>query len=297
MQDGRGYVGTTVVVTIARFIGAALVVALLVPLFPVARAGAATASPGLTVVLHTSGKTTKNAVKATVSALKLRLLRLNYDKGTVSAHGKSFTVHLPGVTDRSIVTAITTPPDLRLRPVLAVVPPSSSSGTTDPGAALAAVRSCDPTAVQAVIVVPTTSVTDDDAQSCVVFGLATDPSERLLLGPATITDRDVQKASALAQQGVGNVVVLTLTADGLTRLNALAAQLFGHAPPANEVAIVFEGEVVSNPALQTANFTGPIQISGGSGAGFSKTDASDLASIASIDGWPLALTVASVKVG
>lgn len=84
------------------------------------------------------------------------------------------------------------------------------------------------------------------------------------LGPLALDARHVASAAVSFQAGGdGYGVDIVLTADGLRRFNALAAQSYGQPAPGNQVAIVVEGRVVSAPALQTDHFdAGGVRVSG-----------------------------------
>jgi len=107
----------------------------------------------------------------------------------------------------------------------------------------------------------------------------------VLLGPTVMTGNDVDSAKKNFQSGVGNVVEMTLKDQGLTKFNALAAKSFGQTSPTNEVAIVLDSIVQSNPAFQSANFSGPVQISGN----FSTSEAEDLAKLINYGALPVKL--------
>ncbi len=77
------------------------------------------------------------------------------------------------------------------------------------------------------------------------------------------------------QSGVGSVIDIKFTKAGLAAFNALAKRLYETSSPQNQIAIVVDGEAVSNPAFQTPTFKGDVQVSGG----FSPTEASVLAGL------------------
>jgi preprotein translocase subunit SecD len=87
------------------------------------------------------------------------------------------------------------------------------------------------------------------------------------------------------------VVLLDLTSDGLKKFNDLAQSSFGQPSPQNEVAIVLDGQVQSNPAFQEPTFDGTVQITGN----FSSQDADDLASIIKYGRLPVELKELTVQ--
>jgi preprotein translocase subunit SecD len=164
----------------------------------------------------------------------------------------------------------------RMVAVLANLPPLASV-TRVPTATSGlrqAVTSCDVAQLTAAIAsgaaIPTSGGPPVDTE-CSVLPLR-DSEARLLVAPvapnpavgapAGLSGRDVRAATAMFSPGIGNAVALTLTATGATKLNALAASLFGRPSPRGEVAFVVDGLVYAAPAFQTSSFTGPIQITG-----------------------------------
>src|SRR5262249_45508859 len=154
---------------------------------------------------------------------------------------------------------------------------------------LAAIASCDATAIQALPTIPTTPPEHDLRDQCVVLPQRSTNGKapnRLLLGPTTLTGKGVSKAKREFAQGEGYTVSMTLNGDGLKAFNDLAGKSYGQPSPTNEVAIVLDGVVQSNPAFQAASFDGPVQISGN----FSATEASDLAKLINYGALPVQLT-------
>jgi preprotein translocase subunit SecD len=124
---------------------------------------------------------------------------------------------------------------------------------------------------------------------------------RLLLAPVTakaslglppgLTGSDVSSASSSFAQGQGYAVNMTLKSAGLSKFNALAAVSFNQAAPRNQVAIVLDGLVYSNPAFQTGTFNGPVQITGN----FSPGQASDLATVINYGALPVQLKPINIQ--
>ena len=98
-------------------------------------------------------------------------------------------------------------------------------------------------------------------------------------GPSQ-ADGQVFANDAAAQINSGSWVVAVGLRGGATgedKWNALAAQCFQKAAtcPTGQIAIVLDGVVISAPVVQTANFSGSVQISGD----FNEAEAKDLAKI------------------
>jgi preprotein translocase subunit SecD len=62
--------------------------------------------------------------------------------------------------------------------------------------------------------------------------------------------------------GTGHAVEFALKREGLRKFNQLAKAGFRKQTPLDQVAIVVKGRVISDPAFQSASFSGPIQITG-----------------------------------
>jgi preprotein translocase subunit SecD len=267
---------------------------------------------GFSVVLSPVGKFKPESIDVARDIIETRVNGLGVAEPEISRQGNDIVVDLPGVKDRSKAEAVVgKTAELRFRPVIAQLPPETKSpttttapGTTTPGqtttppttttapsaeadaAARAAIASCDTSAMSALTEIPTTKPADDKRGSCVVLTSRQDPKGlRLLLGPTVMTGKDVDSAKKNFQSGVGNVVDMTLKDTGLTKFNALAAKAFRQPSPTDEVAIVLDSVVQSNPAFQTGSFSGPVQITGG----FSSDDADNLAKLINYGALPVKL--------
>jgi preprotein translocase subunit SecD len=150
---------------------------------------------------------------------------------------------------------------LEFRPVLAALPVAGArTPTADETAAIA---SCDPGRLQALSGVPLTPRTALTGDACAVLSFAPHDGEgALYVGPARLTATDVASARSTFQSGQGYSIVMSLTKAGKKKFNGMAHDLFARESPGNEVAVVTDGRVVSNPAFQTDEFSGPVQISG-----------------------------------
>jgi preprotein translocase subunit SecD len=273
---------------------------------------------GVSVVLQPVGKTVKSAsIDQAVDIIRNRVDSLGVAEPDISRQGDNIVVDLPGVKDRAKAQRIVgRTAELRFRPVLAALPPeakkpkASSTTTTTPGssttapgsttssttttttapvndaAAQAAIASCDVNQLAALPTIPTTQLANDKRDACVVLPFHSGQGNgRLYLGPTKLTGNDVDSAASNFQSADGYGVDMTLKDSGLTKFNALAASSFGKNPPEDEVAIVLDGEVYSNPRFNTSSFSGPVRISGS----FGSTEASDLAKLINYGALPVQL--------
>jgi preprotein translocase subunit SecD len=180
----------------------------------------------------------------------------------------------------ALVCALTTPPalasrsahhTLEFRPVLAALPRGPSRAAT--AAEATAIASCDVRQLQALAAVPV-SATPLPRDACGVLPFAPHGGNgALYVGPARITGADVRSAGRDHAPGLGWVVDLRLKKSGMATFNRMATDLFGKDSPGDQVALVVDGKVVSNPAFQSSSFSGPIEISGS----FTGKDAAALA--------------------
>ena len=108
--------------------------------------------------------------------------------------------------------------------------------------------------------------------------------------PAGLSGADVSGATSTFVSGQGYAVEMTLKSSGETKFNALAAASFKQQAPRNEVAIVLDGVVQSNPAFQASSFT-TVQITGN----FTQGQASDLATIINYGALPVQLRAIDVQ--
>ena len=271
---------------------------------------------GVSVVLSPQGKYTKDSLDVAIDIIRTRVDSFGTLEPEISRSGNDVVIDLPGVKDREKAVALVgqsprscgsgrcsrtsrprapppRPPRRRPRPVPARPPrrrcrrPNATPRPPPP------IASCDTTAISKLTEIPTTTRADDLADKCIV---ATDRNSknRFLLGPTALTGKDVSSASSQFQTGTGYAVIMNLTGTGQTKFNTLAAKSYGQTSPTDEVAIVLDGVVQSNPAFQTASFSGPVQITGGSN-GFSQGDASDLAKLINYGALPVVLKQVNVE--
>jgi preprotein translocase subunit SecD len=174
--------------------------------------------------------------------------------------------------------------------------PASSGGLGKTRQPMSAATTTTPTTVA-----PSTTVSSTDAGATTTtvaiapaqpqqdISMTNEPSKQAILegrdglvyftGPSQ-ADGQVFANDAAAQISSGSWVVavgLRGGASGEDKWNLLAAQCFQKAAtcPTGQIAIVLDGVVISAPVVQTANFSGSVQISGD----FKEAEAKDLAKI------------------
>ena len=274
---------------------------------------------GVSVVLSPQGKYSSDSLDVAINVIRNRVDSFGTLEPEITRSGSDVVIDLPGVKDReNAVRLVGKTAQLRFRPVLATLgpenatPTTTTTATTAPGAtttaptttttlpkaeadaaAKAAIQSCDSTAISQLAKIPTTSRADDVADKCIV---ATDlnSKNRFLLGPTAMTGKGVSSAKSQFSAGNGYVVLMNLNSLGSQQFNALAAKSYGQPTPTDQVAIVLDGVVQSNPAFQAASFSGPVQISGGTN-GFSQSEAQDLAKLINYGALPVVLKQVNVE--
>ena len=187
-----------------------------------------------------------------------------------------------GKTRQPMSAATTTTPT--------TVAPSTTVGSTDVGATTTSVAVAPSTTVGSIDVgATTTTVAVAPSAPQQDISMTNEPSKQAILegrdglvyftGPSQ-ADGQVFANDAAAQISSGSWVVavgLRGGASGEDKWNLLAAQCFQKAAtcPTGQIAIVLDGVVISAPVVQTANFSGSVQISGD----FKEAEAKDLAKI------------------
>ncbi len=259
---------------------------------------------GISVVLAPVGDVRSESLDVAVEIIRSRVDSLGVAEPEISRQGDNIVVDLPGVKDRDkAIRLVGRTAELRFRPVLASVPPLSSTPTTtvagsspplDESVIAAAVASCDSDQISAALTageIPTTKTSNDKRDNCVVLPSREQKFSRLLLGPAALTGKSVDSAKSQFSQGQGYAVTVKFNDAGATKFDALAAESYPKSPPQNEVAIVLDGKIQSAPAFQTDSFSGDVQITGD----FSPSEASDLATIINYGALPVQLKRLTVQ--
>ncbi len=274
---------------------------------------------GVSVTYQPVGHPKPGALNETLSIMNNRVNSFGVAEPSISRQGNDIVVELPGVKDQAkALRLVGRTAQLRFRPVLANIPPlpAAPRGTTtttlppsQEAPIRAAVASCNvselTTLAQSGTVLPTTPLENDNAKDCVILPvrnskqrlfLAPVPANAALGVPAGLTGSDVNSATSTFSSGQGYAVDVTLKGEGLAKFNALAAASYdsskpGSNSPRDEVAIVLDGLVYSNPAFQTSTFNGPVQITGS----FSQSQASDLATVINYGALPVQLNAINVQ--
>ena len=274
---------------------------------------------GISVTYQPVGHPKPGALSETLNIMNNRVNSFGVAEPSISKQGNDIVVELPGVKDQAkALRLVGRTAQLRFRPVLANIPPlpatpkTGATTTTVPPATeqalKTAIANCDATAISAAAstqVLPTTALENDNANDCVILPIRNSKA-RLLLGPvnaksslgvpAGLSGSDVSGATSTFQTGQGYAVDVTLKSAGLAKFNALAAASYDSAKPGSnsprdEVAIVLDGVVYSNPAFQTGSFSGPVQITGS----FNQSQASDLATVINYGALPVQLNAIDVQ--
>ena len=236
---------------------------------------AAAARQPVTITLTPKPSASASANPKAAKALLTKRLRSLGLAGTIEQSGKELVVTLPKGAGKHAPEEIV-PGEVRFRPVLANLRPGAQGGAD---AALAtAVRQCDVATITAAPAVAVTAAAGDLPDVCIVADTpaGATPANRYLLGPAALVGSDLKSAKAAFQSGMGNVVTVDLTAAGEQKFNELAGKLYGQQSPTDQVALVADRVVWSNPAFQAPSFSGPVQLSGNS---FTKRDTERLADV------------------
>ncbi len=274
---------------------------------------------GISVVLAPVGDFRAESLDVSVDIIRNRVDALGVVEPEISRQGENIVVDLPGVKDRDKARRLVgRTAELRFRPVLAELPPADVDVTTttvpattvpgapetttttlaaDEAAVKAAVASCDPNQVGALLgagtSVPNTTRADDERDQCVILPTREGGADgaRLYLGPTALTGRGVDDADSQFAQGQGYAVDVSLTDSGAEAFDALAAESFPKAPPQNRVAIVLDGVAQSSPSFNEPSFGGNVQITGS----FTPEEAEDLATIINYGALPVELEELTVQ--
>lgn len=247
---------------------------------------------GISVVLAPVGevKSSESLDKA-VDIIRARVDGLGVVEPEISRQGDNVIVDLPGVEDRNKARRLVgKTAELRFRPVLEYVPPAGATTTTTaPSSSTTTAAGAETTTTTAPAEIPTTPLAQDQPENEVVLPgrESGDEAMRFRLGPAALTGREVGSANARFVGGTqGWVVELSLKDSGAQKFNALAAESYPKQSPQNQVAIVLDGIVQSNPQFNEPNFEGGnVSISGD----FSEGEAKDLATVLKYGALPVQL--------
>jgi preprotein translocase subunit SecD len=233
---------------------------------------------GISVRLVAAGNPKSSSLDTAKDIIDRRVNGLGVSDAEVTREGDNIVINLPGVKDRDKARRLVgRTAELRFRPVLADLPAETPGQAPADDATKAAIASCDAAAIGALQSLPTTSLSDDKAGSCVVLPERRQArgAARYLLGPAALTGKDTSGAKSEFAPGQGYSVTLSLKGSGQDKFNQLAGESFPKQPPQNSVAIVLDGVVQSAPRFNEPTFPGDVQITGN----FTQGEADDLANI------------------
>jgi len=202
-----------------------------------------------------------------------------------AAEGESASPLLPDQTDSTTTTA---PPQSTTTASTAPSSPTSSTGSTTTTTAPKG-QECGP---------DQSDPEEEAADAQVVYPEKDDKLQVVncyVLGPTVLTGSGVSGARATIPSGQWMIEV-TLTSDGLKKVNDIAAKCFNHDPicPSNQFAIVLDGVVQSAPTFETPSFdTNKMTITRGNG--FPEGDAKDLALVLRYGALPVELEPQTVQ--
>jgi preprotein translocase subunit SecD len=262
---------------------------------------------GASVVLQPPEGTASDALDQAIEIIRSRVDALGVAEPDIVRQGDTVLVELPGVKDQQrALDLVGQTAELRFRPVGGILPPegaevstttTTTAPTTPTTAAPAATdgSTTSTTAATTTTTAPTTTTTlppttkpeDDTDPAAPVILPSKDGSVRYSLGGTDVLGNAVSTASATFNN-VEWTVHLEMTSDGITGFNKLAAECFNKTQncPTGQLAITLDGQVVSAPTIQEAEFTrDQIQISGS----FTEGEAKDLALVLRYGALPVQL--------
>ena len=258
---------------------------------------------GAYVVLQPDRRVDEGVLSQSVEIIRSRVDALGVAEPDISTQGQAIIVQLPGVKDQArALEVVGQTAELRFRPVLQGLPPDDATTTTTtlPPEATSTTVAPDPaasTTTTTSVPAGTTPREQDLPESEVVLPELDDEGEvalRYRLGPSKATGSIVRTARAEPPQLSGAwSVSVDLTSSGNDLFNEIAGVCFAGGPecPTKQVAIVLDGVVKSAPAVQEANFSGTVSISGD----FSEREAKDLALVLKYGALPIELTPQSTQ--
>lgn len=213
---------------------------------------------------------TAEDMRTTADRLRERAAALGLKNTEVRVAGSVVTIVAPRA-DADRVAQMTATALLEFRPVLDPAT-AAQNGLQRAYDALA----CD-TATRAL-----TSLPDGPAVAC-----DRRMKQKYLLGPTALPGTEVESAKASFDSAGGNgwLVNLSFTPAGSADFTKVTTTLSQNVTPANQFAIVVDGEVISAPAVQSAITGGQAQISGS----FTRDGAENLAAAVSSGALPVQL--------
>lgn len=237
-----------------------------------------------------------DAMRHTADLLGDRAKSLGLGGATFEVHGSTISARVPGhAADELRQIAATA--DLSFRPVVATA--VSGAKGTDPvaGASVPADIRNAYTALTCAASSASPSATAQPAKPVSVPGQATIACDdklgaKYLLAPAALTGTDIASATSALDKSAGNWTVnLAFTSAGGHKFGTVTGTLSQQQPPANQFAILLDGDVLSAPAVASPILGGQAQISGD----FTQASAKNLAALIDSGALPVALTVGEVS--
>jgi preprotein translocase subunit SecD len=245
-----------------------------------------TTSVGRTTATFTAsrpdaGVPTAEEMRNAAERLRKRAAALGLTGAQVRVSGTTITVTAPGTTtDRLQRMAATA--ELEFRPVLDPAA-AAQNGLQSAYAALSCTAGATATATDK----PAVSRPDRPTVAC-----DRKRGRKYLLAPAALGGADVQKAAAGADSGSGGrwTVTLHFNAAGADKFTEVTGNLAQQTSPANELAILLDGQVLSAPAVASAITGGEARITGD----FTQDTARDIAALVDSGALPVRLTVRDI---
>ncbi|WP_157845490.1 SecDF P1 head subdomain-containing protein [Kitasatospora phosalacinea] len=242
---------------------------------------ATTAGNGTTTVFTTDRPLNGEALTRAAEQLRHRAELLGLPHPEVKTDGGTLALTTAGpVGDR--LAALTHRPVLEMRPVLATAPVGAAPAAPAEGdvpaqwkdrfealdcAAATSPGTASPTA--------TTAPADPGAETLACGGAETSGSRsKFVLGPVAVQGADIADSSAARDQnGAGWQVRLHFTPAGTGAFGSLTGRISTLQSPANQLAVLVDGTVLSHPYVAQAITGGEAVISGS----FDEDDAKQLA--------------------
>jgi len=245
-----------------------------------------------------ANKITSESIDQAVTIIRQRVNSLGVAESEVTAQGsgtnRQIVISVPGESGRRVVDLVGQTAELRFRQVLAesAALGGSASDTATPSlgvspeinAKFAGLDCSNPANLQG---------TGTDAPTDTIVACSRAGTSKYILAPAEVLGRQVSKASAgLDAQGASAwYVSLTFDGEGTKAFGALTSRVTSLPSPANQVAIVLDGLVVSAPVINEAIPSGNAQITGN----FTQVEAQDLANVLKYGALPLAFDRGEVQ--
>lgn len=245
-----------------------------------------------------SNKITSESIDQAVAIIRQRVNSLGVAESEVTAQGsgtnRQIVISVPGDSGRRVVELVGQTAELRFRQVLATASGAAGTGTdaATPAAGVAGDINAQFAALDCTNVANLQG-TGADSPSDTIVACDRTGTSKFILAPAEVLGTQVSKASAGLDSQAGNqwTVALTFNGEGTKAFGALTSRVTSLASPANQVAIVLDGLVVSAPSINEAIPSGNAQITGN----FSQTEAQDLANVLKYGALPLAFDRGEVQ--